>query len=306
MKRAARAARRAAALVIAACAVAGCSIKKFAVDQLGNALSEGSSSFAKDEDPQLVWDAAPFALKTVEALLEESPRHRGLLLSAASGFTQYAYGSLQQDADFIEDKDLQHATELRRRAKRLYLRALDYAFRGLERDLPGFREALRKDHKAALATASRKHVPLLYWAAAAWGAAIAIEVTDSELAADQYLTEALMKRALELDESWEYGSIHDFFIGYEGARASVGGSYERARQHLERATALSHGQRAWPFVSYAENVAVPRQDKQDFARALERALAVDPNAIREQRVSNLIAQKRARWLLGRVDELFVE
>ena len=66
------------ACCICAMAFSGCSIKKIAVNSLGNALSNGSSTFAKDDDPELVGDAIPFALKTMESLLEISPRHRGL------------------------------------------------------------------------------------------------------------------------------------------------------------------------------------------------------------------------------------
>jgi hypothetical protein len=33
---------------------------------------------------------------------------------------------------------------------------------------------------------------------------------------------------------------------------------------------------------------------------------VDLEAAPQQRLANLIAQKRARWLLARVDELFIE
>lgn len=302
----ARRAARAAAAVAALALFPACSIKKLAVNSLGNALAEGTSSFAKDDDPELVWDAVPFGLKTIESLLDESPRHKGLLYAAASGFTQYAYGSLQQDADFVEASDLGRATALRERAVKLYLRALGYGFRGLEVDIPRFRASLRGDTQATLAKAGPKHVRLLYWTAAAWAAAIGLKVNDPELAADQDLAEALMRRALALDEGWEHGSIHDFFITWEGAHASVGGSYDRAREHYQRAVLLSQGRRAWPMVSYAESVAVPQQDKQSFREALERALLVKPDAIREQTLSNLLAQKRAQWLLGRVNELFIE
>ena len=39
---------------------------------------------------------------------------------------------------------------------------------------------------------------------------------------------------------------------------------------------------------------------------LNKALAVDPDGVRELRLSNRIYQRRARWLLDRADELFVE
>lgn len=284
----------------------GCSVKSLAVNSLGNALAEGTSAFATDEDPELVREAVPFALKTTESLIEASPRHRGLLYTAASGFCQYAYAFLQQDADMAEAQDLARATHLRDRARRLYLRARDYGLRGLEVDFPGFREALRRDSATALRPLEKQHVRLLYWTAASWAGAMALAVNDSTLVADQDLPEAMMKRALELNEGFELGSIHDFFISFEAGRRAAGGSIEKASEHFARALALADGRRAWPFVNYAESVAVARQDKKEFDRLLQEALAVDPDKEKGQRLSNLIAQRRARWLMTRTEELFIE
>ena len=287
--------------------LAGCSaVKQAAVNGAGNVLAGGGTTYASDDDPELVWQAVPFGLKTIEGLLAQSPRHKGLLLAAASGFTEYAYGALQQEADLAEAKDLARATELRNRARKLYLRALDYGFRGLEVDLPDLRRRLREDPAHALDAAGKAQVPLLYWTAAAWGAAISISKDDPELSADQSRAEALMRRALALDETFEAGAIHDFFIAYEGGRAKVGGSLAEARKHLDRALELSRGHRASPLVSFAEAVSVARQDKAEFKQLLDRALAVDPNAAPEFRLANVLAQRRARWLLGRTDELFVD
>jgi len=304
-----RARPAALALLALALVFAGCStLQRAAVNKAGDALAGGSSVYAGDDDPELVWQAVPFGLKTIESLLAQSPRHQGLLLAAASGFTEYAYGALQQEADFVEAKDLARATELRNRARKLYLRALGYGFRGLEVQLPDLRRQLQADPDPAhaLAGTTKAQVPLLYWTGAAWGAAIAISKDDPELTADQSRAAALVQRGLALDEGFEAGAGHDFMIAYEGGRASVGGSIEEARRHLRRALELSHGHRAAPLVSFAEAVSVGRQDKAEFKQLLGQALAVDVNAAPELRLANVLAQRRARWLLGRVDELFVE
>ncbi len=284
----------------------GCSLRSIAVNSLGNALARGGSNFASDDDPDLVGEAIPFGLKTMEGLLLEAPRHKGLLLAAASGFTQYAYGWVQLEADLGEAQDLAKATAMRDRARRLYLRALEYGLRGLEVDFPGLRERLRRDPEAALARMKKEHVPLLYWTAAAWGAAIALKVDDSELSADQKLAEALARRALALDETWDAGTIHDFFIAYEAGRASVGGSMERAREHFDRAIRIANGRRAFPYVTFAESASVGRQNRQEFKALLEQALALDASRPSDYRLANVLAQKRARWLLSRTDDLFVE
>jgi len=158
---------------VLALALPGCSVRSLAVNSIGNALAEGGSSLSTDDDPELVGQAAPFGLKTMESLLESAPRHKKLLSASCSGFTRYSFGWVQQEADFTEATSLARATELRDRARKLYRRALEYGFRGLEVDFPGFREKLRQDPKAALAVTRKEHVPLLYWTAASWAAACA-------------------------------------------------------------------------------------------------------------------------------------
>ena len=276
------------------------------INKVGKALVSGNSVYATDDDPDFVWEAVPFGLKTIEGLLLQAPKNKDLLLAASSGFTEYGYGHLQQDADLVEANDLAAATALRTRARKMYLRALDYGLRGLDVDIPSFRAQLQKDPQAAVNKLRKTHVPLLYWTANAWGAAISISKDEPELTADQNLVESLMRRALALDEAWEYGSIHDFFISYEGGRASIGGSLKKAREHFERAKQLSQGTRVAPLVIYAETVSVSTQNKKEFQNLLEEALAFDTKKAPERRMANLIAQRRAKWLLGRIDELFVD
>lgn len=294
-------------LLVAVLAAAGCSVQRYAVNRLGDALVGGASVYATDDDPELVAEAMPFGLKTIESLLAESPHHKGLLLAAASGFTQYAFAFVQSKADYVEDTDFARARELRQRAGKLYRRALGYGVRGLEETRPALIQSLRTDPHAALAPFEKKDVPLLYWTAAAWGAAISLNKTDPELAADLPLVEALMHRALDLDAEFGLGAIHDFYIAYEGGRpASAGGSVDRARESLALALRLSGGHRAAPLVSFAETVDVGIQNRGEFQKLLNQALAVDVNAVPDQRLANLVAQQRARWLLTRTDHLFVE
>jgi predicted anti-sigma-YlaC factor YlaD len=286
--------------------LSGCSPRMMAINTLGNALSEGASNFASDDDPELIRGAVPFALKTIEGLIEQSPKHKGLLTAAASGFTQYGYAFVQVEADYTEAQDLDRATAMRTRAKKLYLRARDYGLRSFEVEFPGFRRRLGTDPDAALARTTKTHVPQLYYTAAAWAAAFAIDKADSQLSVDQSIIETLMQRAIALDESWNMGSLHDFFITWEGGRASIGGSLEKARQHFDRSLALSAGQRVAPFVTYAEVVSVGSQNKKEFQDLLTQALEVDTNKAPTQTLANIISQRRATWLLSRVDVLFVE
>ena len=252
----------------------GCSVRRMAVNKVGDALAGGGTTFASDDDPELVKAAVPFSLKLMESLLNENPRHEGLLLAAASGFTQYAYAFVQEDADEMEDKDLAAAEEMRGRARRLYLRARNYGLRGLEVRHKGFEKALRADPKQAVRVATVKDVPLLYWTALSWAGAVSLSKDNPDLIAEMPMVEAMMDRALALDEAFDHGAIHAYFITYEmGRPGGTGDPAARSRQHFERALALSHGLQAGPMVSFAEAVCVQKQDLQEFEALLHRALA---------------------------------
>ncbi len=288
-------------------AAAGCALFRGpALDQVASTVAGSGTTFASDEDPELVKAAAPFSLKLMESLLAEAPQHLGLLTAAASGFTQYAFAFVEQEADELEARDLAAAEALRARARRLYLRAQRYGLRGLEVSHPGFPEALRADPRAAVRAATRADVPLLYWTAAAWAGAISLSKDNPELVAQIPAMEALMDRALELEESYGRGAIHTFLITYEMSRQGAPGDpAARAREHFARALVLSEGKNAAPLVALAEAVAVPRQDVREFESLLHRALAIDPEATPDTRLLNLVMQRRARWLLTRKAELFL-
>jgi predicted anti-sigma-YlaC factor YlaD len=294
-------------LLLALVFTPGCSIRRMAVNKVGDALAGGGSTFASDDDPELVKAAVPFSLKLMESLLNENPRHEGLLFATASGFTQFAYAFVQQDADETEDKDLAAAEELRNRARRLYLRARNYGLRGLEVRHKGWTDALRKEPKPTVRSTKVKDVPLLYWTAVSWAAAISISKDQPDLIADMPIVEALIDRALELEETFGDGAIHSFLITYEMSRP--GGTRDaatRSRQHFDRAVALSHGQLAGPFVSLAEAVCVQKQDLKEFESLLHRALEINPDAKPEWRLVNLVMQRRVKWLLSRTDQLFLK
>ncbi|MBS0662598.1 MAG: TRAP transporter TatT component family protein [Verrucomicrobia bacterium] len=280
---------------------AGCStLRHSAVNQMGDALAEGGTAFASDDDPELVRTAAPFSLKLIESLLAENPRHRGLRLAAASGFAQYAFAFIETDAEEKQATDVDAALALRQRARRMYLRARDHALAGLAVDHPDFAAHLRTDPAAAVAQLGREDVPLAYWAAVSWAGAIAVLKTDPELIADLPLVDALATRALALDEAWNAGAIHGFFIRYELVRP--GGSVKAARAHFERARELSDGHQAAPYVALAESVAVVEQNRAEFEALLHSALVLNADADPDCRLANLIMQQRARRLLAHADD----
>jgi len=300
--------RVASALVAALLLVSAssCSIKRMAANSVANTLATGPDVFSSDEDPELVRDAVPFGLKTMESLHQIVPKNEALLMAMARGFTQYAYGFVQLDAEEIEPTNYARAVELRERALKLYLRARDYGLEGLELKHRGITAQLARAPDSAAARLEKRDVPMVFWTAAAWGSAISIGKDRAELLADLGAVQALMARGLALDEGFEGGSFHEAKIVLEALPAVMGGSVERAREHFRRAVELAKGMRAGPYVTLAQSVSVMTQNRSEFEDLLQKALAVDPNANPNLRLANLVVQRRARALLQRGDELFIE
>jgi len=298
--------RRFSPLILAACFLLACSPRSYVVSRMADAASSGGDVFARDDDPELVRDAVPFALKAMESLLASSPEHKGLLTALSKGFTQYAVAFVRQDAEEAPDPETRRAGM--ERARRLLLRARGYGVRGLSVGREGFAAALSGDPAGAAARVGAEDVPLLYWTAAAWSLAVASSSDDPALLADLPRCEALMRRALALDERYDDGAVHEYFVAFEGGRPeAMGGSVDRARHHMDQAMALSGGRKVAPLVTFAETVSVRTQDRKEFLDLLDRALAFDArSAAPEHRMANLVSQRRARWLKGRVDELFLD
>jgi predicted anti-sigma-YlaC factor YlaD len=284
----------------------GCSIKRMAIKTVANTLSEGTSSFATDDDPELIKDALPFGLKTLEGLLAELPTHRPLLRSVAAGFTSYAAAFIQPEIRGLEDVDLDLARQQKVRARRMFIRARDYGLRALEVGYPTIRQNLMRDPKVALAKTVKRDVPDLYWTAAAWGSAISLGKDQMDLVADVPIVDALIQRAIALDEPWDTGSLTEFMIAFESRGDAQGGSLDRARTYFIRTMELAKGKRISPLVSLAENVSITNQNRAEFNTLLDEALAFDCDTYPESRLVNLLAQKRARQLKALAGSLFLE
>lgn len=295
--------RLALVCLAAAMVLAGCSIKRMAVNIVGDAITGGGTSFQSDEDPELVRQALPFGLKTYESMLEVSPEHRGLLLASARGFAAYAF-LLLNEADQLENTDLGRTRKMRARARKLYLRGRNHALRGLEANHPGFKARLFTDRAAALGATTRDDVSFLYWAGAAWAGALGAAKDDLDLLAELPLAGALVGRVLELDDKFDAGAAHEFFVAYEGSRP--GGSAKRARRHYQLALTHSKGGRASVHLALAEAVSQPQQNLEEFKSLVAAALAVELDKFPQFRLVNTVARTRAHWLRAQIPALFVE
>jgi predicted anti-sigma-YlaC factor YlaD len=293
-------------LVVCLALLAACSPSTMGMNRMADALTATAGAYARDDDPELVRVGAPSTLKMVEMMLDSRPSHPGLLMTACSGYAQYAYAFLHVESEYAAGGSAL-AQDLRSRGNRMYARARGYCLRAMAIDHPRLVDLLQRDPKAALPlleSTAKRDVPSLFWGGAAWGGELALADNQLSRISELAVVRALLSRALALDDGWEAGTIHEAMIALDGLPALLGGSAARAREHFDRAVSLSQGQSAFAYVTFASSVCVPAKNRGEFERVLKQALAIDVSRRPSLRLANLVAQKRARFLLANANRMF--
>jgi TRAP transporter TatT component family protein len=296
------------AFVAAVTVLYGCAmVNRMAVKGVADTLSEGGDTVTSHDDPDLIAGALPFALMLHESLLASVPDYEPLLTTTCSLYTQYAFGFVGAEAEALQRDDYDRSRRLSERSFALAQRGKNFCWRGLESEFRGMGQALKSDPVRALARTRKEHVELLYWSAASLGAAISAGGLDHpELLIDWPVVRALAERAMALDETWGNGAIPELMITVESQGEALGGSEERARKYFARAVEIQRGLSPVPYVALATGAVKNKQDRNEFTKLLEQALAIDPEKDPSHRLVILVTQRRARVLLDRIDDLFLE
>jgi hypothetical protein len=86
----------------------------------------------------------------------------------------------------------------------------------------------------------------------------------------------------------------------------MGGDLALAKLHYDRALERAGGFAASPYVSWAQAVSIPAQDYGDFKRNLDAALEIKVNKHPSNKLVNVLAQRKARYLLDNADVYFID
>ena len=289
---------RTGAIALAVCAgLSGCSTRHFIANSLANELA--SQGQAPEDDWVLAREASAFYLKLSESLLREVPENAALSQAVATGFTQYAYAFVAFEADRTESHDSKAAQRLRERAARLYRRARDHALAALERQQPGFRQALENTHATAPLALRKDQIGLAYWATASWGGLISLSKDNPDAVADLPLAIRLAQAAYAVQPDYGQGALAGLMANFEQARP--GGSVRQATVYFDQAIALGGDTSAAARVAKAEGIYLPAGDRPAFEDLLHQAQAI---AAAHPDLSNSVMRERATWLLASADDLF--
>jgi len=117
--------------------------------------------------------------------------------------------------------------------------------------------------------------------------------------------EALMRRALSLDETYYYGGPHIFMgILYASRPQVAGGSLELSRQHFLKAIEIGQGKFLMAYVYYADSYARKALDQELFVSVLNKVRETPADTVPELTLLNTVARNKAEVLLGKTEEYF--
>lgn len=276
-------------LTLAALSLPGCSLMlSSASEQLAGSLESG---ILNQTDPATVASGLPSYLLLLDGLLHDKPDDAALLRAAADLNSAYA-------GQFVSDPE---------RRKRLSAKALGYAQRALcveQRRACQLRDMPFADFEALLGTLDRDDVPAYFSLGAAWAGWIQARSDDWNAVAQLARVAALMRRLVALDETYQQGNAH-LYLGVMASLVppAMGGKPELARQHFERAIALSQGRNLIAKVYFARYYARLMFQRELHDRLLREVLATDA-AVEDLTLSNTLAQIQARELLASGDDYF--
>jgi hypothetical protein len=266
--------------------------KKLTVGATATLLEEVAKSSNKQSDLRMIREGMPAYLMLMDGMIEALPDNEQLLIAAAQGYSSFA-------SAFVEDQDKEYA-------KVLFGKGREYALRSLE--IRGLKEPLQSpldDFKEGLKGLGKKDVPYIFWGATCWANWIRLNLDSMEALAELPRVEWMMKRVLEIDEGFYYGGPHLFTgIWFSSKPKIAGGDLKKAQGHFLKALDFGQGKFLMAYVYYADYYARQTLDKDLFISTLEKVLETPADISPDLTLLNMVAKKKARELLSRVEEYF--
>ena len=148
----------------------------------------------------------------------------------------------------------------------------------------------------------------LYWLAAAYGGAIKSSRGNPFDVVKLPVVKKLLITAIALDPKWGKGALYSAMMSYTSSRPDLFGDalIDSVSSFYAKALIASDSLDASLFVSYAELIDKKFQNRDAFEEKLDLVLNMDVEKDKDFRLSNIIAQERAKWLLSKTDEIFFE
>jgi hypothetical protein len=232
-------------------------------------------------------------LLMLTGMVELAPNNFRLLNDTS--FLYCAYGI------FMEDKEPQFAKEL-------YDIGYEYGMRALKQNRK-FRLGIEDGKKISelVPHLGKKYVPSLVWTALNKGLWIVLNMDDPEALMGMADTIALIKRSIELDETFYFGAGKMFLGAYYAMipeYLGLGGGPENSEKMFKEARQATNGKFLLVSVLEARYLATTIDDRDMFEERLNFVLESDSGAIKGVRLINELSKMKARHYLNSIDKFF--
>ena len=243
-------------------------------------------------------------LKNLENKANKNPFDASLLFNASKELTIFSYAYTMEEAARLKISDYSASKTIYLKAHNDFVRSIDYINSSLDLEYPSYKTWIVQKNQKKL-DFKKVSVEKLYWAAGAYAGAIQSSNGDPKWVIQLPKIGQLLESGMKLDPEWNYGSFYTAMISYTLIRHDAkNNKFDLAKEFFERAVDISKGQDLSPYISYAVNIAVSEQDRNEFTNMLYKALNIDIYANPELTLSNYMNRKKANWLLDNIDEYF--
>lgn len=233
-----------------------------------------------------------------------APDNEDALYMLAKGWTSGTFAFIEDEMEQAEDEEGLEGPRylsLKNRAIAGYDRGLQYALQLLALYHPGFEDARKNDETIRAYTAEftdpERDAPALFWAGYAWISKVNVQKEDPVAVADLWIGVALMERSVALDPKFMNGSGHTILGAYHARTAMA--ELEDAKKHFDQAIAIHGGKMLLTQVQYAAKYHCLKGDKDAYVKVLTEVVEAG-DVFPEQRLTNVVAKRRAARYLGKV------
>ncbi len=279
-------------ILISSLLFSACSMDQTLVRASIPMIEGGVEALNHETDLDLAEDSIPANLNMLQGMIKIDPENAQLHTYASQAFYGLAYG-------FNEDTRPERASDF-------YVRGLEHGLQALVLNgASNLRDSTLADFNEQVAKMGNKDVPAMFWASSNWAKWIDMHRDDPEAISQLARATALMQRVIEFDENFYFGGPHMYFGVYYGSRApSIGGNYEKSKQHFDRARKATNGKLLIPDLLEAEFLARQMLDRDRFHKLLTGIVAAPDDLMPELALQNQIAKRKAALLLKKEEEWF--
>lgn len=289
--------------------ISGC-ITEFGANLQVSGQVEAAPALNGHWDYELIGEGIPYAIMNGEGLHSITPDNEDLLVSLSRLYVTYAFGWIEDEIELTNELDYERVEYLQARARWMYLRARNLAFRLIRSEHDGFDEARTaglEEFQAWLQeeTDDEEDAEMLFWAGYGWGSAINVSRDDPRMLIKLSYAIALVERSRELDETYFNAGATTFMAVVRSSfPEAMGGDTEEGQRYFERAIELTERRSHLALYNYAKTFAVETQNRELFDSLLQEVIS-SPDQGNDVRLANKIARRRAIRLRANADDLFL-